>query len=75
MARMGEAGVSGTKDKELQRKAERDYINECIAKDELAKKQDLENRQNKKKREQERQNQLQAQVNEKKTIEQQDYEQ
>ena len=35
---MGEAGVSGSKDKELRKKAERDYIDSCIAKDELAKK-------------------------------------
>ena len=35
---MGEAGVSGSKDKEMRIKAERDYIEQCIAKDELARK-------------------------------------
>lgn len=38
MAKMGEAGVSGSKDKEMRIKAERDYIEQCIAKDELARK-------------------------------------
>ena len=36
MSRMGEAGVKGDKDKQLRLKAEREYIDECIAKDELA---------------------------------------
>lgn len=34
MAKMGEAGVRGNKDKEQMRQAERDYIEQCIAKDE-----------------------------------------
>ena len=33
--------VQGGKDKELRKKAERDYIEECIKRDEEAKKQDL----------------------------------
>lgn len=40
MNRMGEAGVNGAKDKELRKKAERDYIEECIKKDAEAHKQD-----------------------------------
>lgn len=37
---MGEAGINGAKDKELRKKAERDYIEQCIKKDEESRKQD-----------------------------------
>ena len=39
MAKMGEK-VDGTRDRELQKKAERDYIQECIEKDAAAHAQD-----------------------------------
>lgn len=41
MAKMGDV-VSGNKDKELIRKAERDYIEQCLQKDEQSRQQDLQ---------------------------------
>lgn len=44
MARMGDVVVGGQKDKELIRKAERDYIDQCLQKDEQARQQDLQDK-------------------------------
>lgn len=64
MQRMGDV-VIGNKDQQLQKKAEREYINECIAKDEAAKKQDIQNKLLKKKKNKEILGFLDGQVNEK----------
>ena len=45
MTRMGDVVV--VKDKELVRKAERDYIEQCLQKDEESRRQDLQNKQQK----------------------------
>ena len=42
MNRMCEAGVDGTKQKQLEKEAEKDYIQKCLEKDEQAKKADYQ---------------------------------
>jgi phosphoenolpyruvate synthase/pyruvate phosphate dikinase len=39
---MCEAGVDGTKQKQLEKEAEKDYIQKCLEKDEQAKKADYQ---------------------------------
>lgn len=60
MTRMGDVVV--VKDKELARKAERDYIEQCLLKDEQSRRQDLQDKQMKRQKNIEVRHFLEAQV-------------
>lgn len=64
MTRMGDVVV--VKDKELARKAERDYIEQCLLKDEQSRRQDLQDKQMKRQKNIEVRHFLEAQVQDKK---------
>ena len=66
--------ISSGKDKELRKKAEKDYITECIRKDEEARQQDLQNKLLRRQQNIEVRSYLENQVSEKKRIQKKDME-
>lgn len=75
MMKMGEVNVGGFKEKEQIKKAEKDYIDQCLQKDEEARKQDVQSKLEKRLKNLEVRNYLESQVNEKRNKRQIDLDQ
>lgn len=75
MMKMGEVNVGGFKEKEQIKKAEKDYIDQCLQKDEEARQQDVQSKLEKRLKNLEVRNYLESQVNEKRNKRQIDLDQ